>query len=311
MGGQDGILLTRLLKGKGYTLYGTLSPSTSEGRIREIAESGVSVLDCDLTDFSSVRQIISSAKPDEIYHLASDVQPIAIRGNEQRSYDINFQPGLNILNVVTQQQLAAKIYVAGSSLMFGNVTESSQNESTPMRPSTPYGIAKTALFNFINMYRVLYGTFACMGILYNHESPIRSDRFLPRKISKAVAQIKYGKRDTLVLGDLSAKRDWCYAGDVVKSMWLMLQNSQPIDYVVGSGSVHSVCDVLDVAFSFADLDWHRHVVIDDQFIRDIDYGRLRADPRKIERDLGWKADVHFRELIEMMVAEDLRSELDD
>lgn len=194
--------------------------------------------------------------------------------------------------------------------MFGDVKESPQNEQARMNPTTPYGIAKVALYHFLRMYREAYGIFACMGILFNHESPRRDERFLPRKITKAVAQIKAGRQEKLVLGDIEIKRDWSFAGDVVESMWLMLQANEPKDYVIGSGELHSIHEILEIAFNYADLDWREFVVRDEKYIRNIEYVNLCADSRKARVELNWIPKIGFHELITEMVRSDMKLAID-
>ena len=215
---------------------------------------------------------------------------------------------MNILNAVKIHLPKTKVYLAGSSLMFGHTSENFQSEETPMRPTTPYGIAKVSLFNFMNMYRDVYDLHICMGILYNHESPRRNQKFLPKKITKAVAKIKAGKQSELILGDILISRDWSFAGDIVKSMWLMLQSENPIDYVVGSGVLHSPKDILDIAFREVGLDWHQFVKFDNKFYRSVEYTNLCADISKINKELNWSPSMKFEDLIILMVREDMSIE---
>ena len=189
--------------------------------------------------------------------------------------------------------------------MFGTVHATPQNEDTPMKPTTPYGIGKVAAHHFVKMYREAYGIFACTGILFNHESPRRDEIFLPRKITKAAANIKLGRQEKLLLGDIESKRDWAYAGDVVESMWLMLQQNEPDDYVIGSNELHSIKELMEIAFGYLGLNWHDYVVQDAGLLRRIDYVNLCADTRRAKEKLGWEPKVGFRELIEKMVQNDL------
>ena len=198
------------------------------------------------------------------------------------------------------------LFCAGSSLMFGSCLTSPQNEETPMNPTTPYGIGKVAGYHYVKMYREAYGIFACTGILFNHESPRRDDNFLPRKITKAVARIKAGMQDKLVLGDINIKRDWAFAGDVVGSMWLMLQQEVPEDFVIGSGELHSVKELLEIAFGFIGKEWQSYVTFDPELLRKVEYGNLCADNSKARSQLNWAPRLSFRELIEQMVQNDLK-----
>jgi GDPmannose 4,6-dehydratase len=244
--------------------------------------------------------------PDEIYHLASNVDPRVVFEDEINTFDNNFRAAINLLHAIKLNKNDSRLYCAGSSLMFGDVKETPQNEQTCMKPTTPYGIAKVATFHFINMYRQAYGIFACTGILFNHESPRRDDRFLPKKITKAVANIKLGLQDSLVLGNIDLKRDWSFAKDVVTSMWLMLQASEPKDYVIGSGELHTIRDILDIAFDSVGLDWREFVVSDDKFFRKIEYDNLCADSSKARVELNWKSTLTFEEMIADMVCSDLK-----
>jgi GDPmannose 4,6-dehydratase len=261
---------------------------------------------CNILDVNQVQNIFSQVMPDELYHLASNVDPNVIFEEELKTFQLNFNGAINFLRAVKKFKICCKVYFAGSSLMFGNVSESPQNEKTLMNPTTPYGIAKVATYQFIKMYRDAYGIFACMGILFNHESPRRDDRFLPKKISKAVARIKHGLQDKLILGDINISRDWSFAGDVVESMWLMLQAKQPRDYVIGSGKLHTIKEVLEIAFGQVDLDWKKFVLIDDKFIRKIEYENLCADASRVMTDLGWRPKKNFSELITEMVNVDMK-----
>ncbi|MEK7801956.1 MAG: GDP-mannose 4,6-dehydratase [Pseudomonadota bacterium] len=310
--GQDGTYLTRLLSDKGYSVHGITNPkSVAPVAVPSLVINGCNIEThlCDIGCAAEIERVLRLVRPDEIYHLASDVEPRVLKDRELSVFDINFYPGVHILNIVREYLPSTRVYLAGSSLMFGDIPDGRQSENTKMNPTTPYGIAKVALFNFMRMYRKLYGLYACMGILYNHESPIRSEKFLPRKISKAVARIKNGKQDKLVLGDLSIARDWSFAGDVVRSMWLMLQQRDvPYDYVVGSGVSHTINDLLEIAFGFAGLDWRRYVVSDASFYRKIEYTNLCADIGNIRAELGWNPEICFQELVEMMVAEDIKCE---
>jgi len=308
--GQDGSYLAELLISKGYEVHGLissdqLSDPRKRWRISKI-EQLVKLYSCDLMDSSHINKIVIQVSPDEIYHLASNVDPIVEFGGEIATFNINFTVTVNLLRAVKMANNNCKIYCAGSSLMFGNVMESPQNEQTAMNPTTPYGIAKVAAFHFVRMYREAYEIFACTGILFNHESPRRDERFLPRKITRAVAQIKFGKQRRLTLGDIEIKRDWSFAGDVVESMWLMLQAAIPTDYVIGSGELHSIRELLEIAFDYAGLDWRDYVVRDESLIRNIEYVNLCADPRKAQTELNWKPKVSFRELIIDMLKEDLK-----
>jgi GDPmannose 4,6-dehydratase len=308
--GQDGSYLTEFLLAKNYEVHGLISRDqqadpSRRWRISKL-ESQIKLHECDLTDETEMDDLMTLVLPDEIYHLASNVDPKVIFEEEIATFNINFWPTVNLMRAVKKYKQDCKVYCAGSSMMFGNVRESPQSEQTAMNPTTPYGISKVAAFQFVRMYREAYGIFACTGILYNHESPRRDERFLPRKISKAVAQIKSGRQSLLTLGDIEIKRDWSFAGDVVESMWLMLQAEEPNDYVIGSGKLHSIRDLLQIAFGYVGLDWRDFVVKDESLIRKIEYVNLCADPKRVKEELCWNPRVSFRDLIIKMVKEDLK-----
>ncbi len=303
--GQDGSYLVDLLSAKGYEIHGVANPLRNDCYPHYLAHEKIKFHAIDIQSASEVADVIKNIRPDEIYHLASDVEPRVLAHKELSTFSGNFIPGMNILDAVLAHSIQTRVYVAGSSLMFGNSDVAKQDELTPMRPNTPYGIAKTALYNCISMYREVYGIFCVCGILYNHESPRRSPRFLPRKITQAAARIKLGLETGLELGDIEIQRDWCYAGDVVRSMWLMMQNGIPCDYVVGSGELRSAKDILDVAFSHVDLDWKDFVVINKKLFRRIEYKSPCANPALIRQELNWNISIGFEELIQKMVTNDL------
>jgi len=307
--GQDGSYLAELLLEKDYEVHGLVKSLNREDvqrhwRISRIIDN-LSLHGCDITNNEQVVSVFCSVMPDEVYHLASNVQPRLIFEEDKNTFDINFLGTFNLLHAVKKYKDNCRLYCAGSSLMFGRVHVSPQNENTPMNPTTPYGIGKVAAHHFVRMYREAYGVYACTGILFNHESPRREDIFLPRKITKAVANIKSGKQDKLLLGDIELKRDWAYAGDVVESMWLMLQQDIPDDFVIGSSELHSIKELLQIAFRLVDLNWQDYVVLDSGLLRNIEYVNLCADSRKAREKLGWRPKVHFNELVELMVRNDL------
>lgn len=308
--GQDGSYLAEFLLDKNYEVHGVISDYHYQDQSRlwrlKSLEGRLRLHVIDVLNFQQTENCISELSPDEIYHLASNVEPRVIFEDEINTYNINFTGTINLLRAIHKTKVSSKLYCAGSSLMFGRVTESPQNEDSSMNPTTPYGIAKVAALHFIRMYREAYGMFACMGILYNHESPRRDDRFLPRKITKAVASIKAGKQSTLELGNINIQRDWSFAGDVIESMWLMLQAEKPRDYVVGSGVLHSIEELLAVAFGAVGLDWRKYVVVNDKFFRNIDYENLCADISKAKIELNWSPRVNFEQLILNMVEADVK-----
>lgn len=305
--GQDGSYLADLLLSKNYEVHGVVSNlKKTEGleRINHIIDR-VHLHEGRVEDTDKIKAIFKNVMPDEVYHLASRVEPRLLFAEERNIFEVNFLGGFNLLQSVFEFKKDCRLYCAGSSLMFGNTSDFPQSERTVMNPTTPYGIAKVACYQYLKMYREAYGLFACMGILYNHESVRRSDYFLPRKITKAVAHIKNGLQDKLTLGDIETQRDWAFAGDVVESMWLALQQDKPDDYVIGTGQLHTVKELLEVAFQTVGLNWKDYVEIDQQFIRKVEYTNLCADITKAKTQLGWTPKVQFVDLIKSMVQHDL------
>lgn len=306
--GQDGAYLSRLLLDKGYLLHGISRDadvtSSRFYRLKSII-ANIEIYSCDLLNFEETNNLVQTVMPDEVYHLASDVDASVDYEKDPVIFNTNFVAGLNLLRAIKENNPKSRIYIAGSSLMFGTSDKSPQNEITSMNPTTPYGIAKVAQYHFAKMYRETHGIYVCTGILYNHESPIRDIKFLPRKISNAVAEILLGKNDRLTLGNLDARRDWSFAGDIVLSMWKMLQQEVPRDFVIGSGEQHSIKELLDIAFEFAGLDWRDYVHVDPTLFRSVEYDNLCADISSANRLLDWRPQVTFRQLIETMTKSDM------
>jgi GDPmannose 4,6-dehydratase len=303
--GQDGSYLSEFLLNKDYEVHGITNPKNKGKYPPYIDQEKIKFHNIDILSKDEVSSIINFIKPDEIYHLASDVEPRVIQYQELKIFNLNFIPGINILDAIINNNLKTKIYIAGSSLMFGDTEMQIQDEKTPMQPNTPYGIAKTSLYKFICMYRKVYGLYCVCGILYNHESIRRDSRFLPRKITEAAANIKLGIQEKLELGNIELERDWSYAGDIVRSMWLMMQNKYPKDYVVGSGKLTSIKEILEIAFSHVGLNWKDHVIINQNLYRKVEFNKLCANPELIKRQLGWETSISFRDLIIEMTDNDL------
>lgn len=310
--GQDGSYLAELLLTKGYEVHGGVKEEFS-GVEDPCASRLVSIIDrltiheCDVTKEDHIERVVREVIPDEIYHLASDVEPRILFEEERRIFRVNFESSQFILRAVKRFASNARVYFAGSSLMFGNPDVSPQNEDTPLNPTTPYGIAKTAGFHLAKMYRTAHDIYACTGILYNHESPRRDEKFLPRKITRAAARISKGLEKELALGNIDAKRDWGFAGDFVRSMWLMLQQEIPEDFVIGTGEAHSVRDLLEVAFGAVNLKWQDYVKVDRKLLRKDDPVALVANSSKAREKLRWTPSTSFEELIRVMVEFDIRS----
>ena len=306
--GQDGSYLAELLLEKGYQVYGLVRRSSSEKFERLGALQGkLTLLHGDLLDFHSLVSALQEARPHEVYNLAA--QSFVPTSWNQPILTGEFT-GLGVtrmLEAVRAVDPGIRFYQASSSEMFGDVREVPQRETTPFYPRSPYGVAKVYGHWITVNYRESYDLFATSGILFNHESPRRGLEFVTRKISYGVALIKHGVRDELRLGNLEAKRDWGFAGDYVRAMWLMLQQDAPDDFVVGTGATHSVREFCQVAFARAELDWEEHVTVDPRFVRPAEVHELVADPGKAKARLGWEPRVDFRGLVEMMVDADLRA----
>lgn len=304
--GQDGSYLAEFLLERGYEVYGMVRRSSAErfDRIRHIADR-IHLLRGDLLDQYSLVRAIEESEPTEIYNLGA--QSFVPTSWEQPILTAEFT-GVGVtrlLEAVRHVNPKIKFYQASSSEMFGKVLEVPQKETTPFYPRSPYGVAKV-YGHFITVnYRESFNLFACSGILFNHESPRRGLEFVTRKITNAAARIKCGKDKTLSLGNMDSLRDWGFAGDYVKAMWLMLQQDKPDDYVIATGEAHSVKEVVEIAFDRLDLDWKRYVVVDPHFFRPAEVDHLIGDSTKAKTVLGWELAVSFKELIEMMVDADL------
>jgi GDPmannose 4,6-dehydratase len=304
--GQDGSHLAELLLAKGYRVCGMVRRTSSDNcqRIEHIRDR-VEIYQGDLLDPSSLCNVLDRARPDEVYNLGA--MSFVPTSWEQPVLTAEFSAvGVTrLLEAVRRCCPGARFYQASSSEMFGKVCETPQRETTPFYPRSPYGVAKVyAHFITVN-YRESHGLFACSGILFNHEGPRRGKEFVSRKISDGVARIKLGLASELRLGNLQARRDWGYVGDYVRAMWLMLQQPEPDDYVIGTGQTHSVEDFARLAFEHVGLDWRKYVVVDPQLYRPAEVDLLQADATKARRRLGWEAEVPFERLVKMMVDADL------
>jgi GDPmannose 4,6-dehydratase len=305
--GQDGSYLADFLLTKGYAVHGMVRRSSTENfeRISHL-RSRVTLHQADLLDQLSLIQIIKDVRPREIYNLAAQsfvptswVQPVLT--GEFTALGVT-----RMLEAVRLVDPKIRFYQASSSEMFGKVQETPQTEKTMFWPRSPYGVAKVYGHWITVNYRESYDLFACSGILFNHESPRRGKEFVTRKISHAVASIKRGLQKELRLGNLDAKRDWGFAGDYVRMMWLMLQQKKPDDYVIATGENHTVREFCEIAFGHAGLSWKRHVVVDPALFRPAEVNTLCGNPAKARRKLGWKPEVGFPELVRMMVDADLK-----
>jgi GDPmannose 4,6-dehydratase len=308
IGGQDGYYLTELLFGKGYQILGVLRPEDLSEETLGGLKGKATLLQGDIRDGVLMARVLDEIRPDEIYNLAGisfiplSWQKPALVG------EVNGSAVGCILELIRTNLPAARFFQAGSSEMFGHdPAESPQNEDTIFKPDNPYASAKVFAVHLVANYRKHFDLFACTGTLYNHESPKRAKQFVTRKIARAAVAIRLGLQNELVLGDLKAARDWSYAGDTVKAMWLMLQQDEPKDFIIGSGKLHTIQDCLDVAFSYVGLNWQDYVRTDPRYVRPLETRPLLADPTWANEILGWQPQVDFEELIEMMVKADLKS----
>ena len=305
--GQDGSYLAELLLEKGYKVVGIVrrSSTTPYERISHLVDR-VELVSADLLDQTSLTDVVGDYKPDEIYNLAAQsfvqtswTQPVLT--GEFTALGVT-----RMLEAMKKAAPNARFYQASSSEMFGKVHESPQRESTPFYPRSPYGVAKVYGHWITVNYRESFALYAVSGILFNHESPRRGLEFVTRKVTDGVARIKLGLARELRLGNLEARRDWGFAGDYVRAMWLMLQQDAPDDFVVGTGRTWSVRQLCEVAFGYVGLDYREHIVQDERFFRPAEVDLLVADASKARRTLGWEPDVSFEQLIQMMVEADLR-----
>ncbi|ABY23078.1 GDP-mannose 4,6 dehydratase [Renibacterium salmoninarum ATCC 33209] len=312
--GQDGLYLAELLLSKGYEVFGLIRGQNNPkfDLVRETVPD-VKLLTGDLTDVSSLVRVLGIAQPDEVYNLGAISFVAYSWENASLTSDVT---GKGVLNMLEATRLYAadditkvRFYQASSSEMFGKVQQVPQTEETLLWPRSPYGVAKVFGHYMTINYRESYGMHASSGVLFNHESPRRGPEFVTRKISQAVARIKLGLQQQIVLGNLDAKRDWGFAGEYVEAMWLMLQQPEADDYVISTGETHSIEDFLDAAFEAAELsDWRSYVRQDPQFMRPAEVDLLIGDSAKAKNALGWQPKVSFKELVTMMVTNDLQEQ---
>jgi GDPmannose 4,6-dehydratase len=311
--GQDGSYLAELLLDKGYEVHGLKRRSSSFNteRVDHIYEAPHSYSSArfflhyaDLTDGGSLASVLYDVRPDEIYNLGAQSHVKVSFEVPQYTGDAVGMGALRLLEAIHRTGLNSRFYQASSSEMFGS-TPPPQSETTTFHPRSPYACAKLFAHSLTVNYRESYGLHSSAGILFNHESPRRGETFVTRKITRAVARIKHGVQDKLHLGNLDARRDWGYAPDYVRAMWLMLQQDAPDDYAIGTGEAHSVREFAQVAFGVADLDWRDYVEVDPRYFRPAEVDYLLADASKARRVLGWEPSVSFGELVRMMVDSDL------
>ena len=317
--GQDGSYLSELLLEKGYEVHGIIRRTSTfnTDRIDHIyedphqAKAKLFLHYGDLTDGTTLRRILEEVQPQEIYNLGAQSHVRVSFDSPEYTVDTVGMGTLRLLEAIRDYQnrtgIEVRFYQAGSSEMFGLVQAVPQSETTPFYPRSPYACAKVyAHWQTIN-YRESYGIFACNGILFNHESPRRGETFVTRKITRAVARILAGTQQKLYMGNLEAKRDWGYAKDYVRAMWLMLQQDKPDDYVIATGETHSIKEFLDIAFGYVNLNWHDYVIFDERYLRPAEVDLLVGDPSKAETALCWEKTVTFQELVKLMVDSDIRA----
>ncbi len=304
--GQDGSYLAELLLSKGYEVIGVVRRTSHDSyeRIGHLLDR-VHVVAADLLDQHSLTTVIRDAQPDEVYNLAAQSFVPTSWNQPVLTGEFTALGVTRLLEAIRLAHPQARFYQASSSEMFGKVVETPQRESTPFYPRSPYGVAKVYGHWITVNYRESYGLYAVSGILFNHESPRRGLEFVTRKVTDGVARIKLGKVKELRLGNLDSGRDWGFAGDYVDAMWRMLQQEKPIDYVVGTGTMHTVRDLCAAAFAHAGLDWQQYVKIDPKFVRPAEVDVLRADASRARKELGWTPKVSFEQLVQMMVDADL------
>ena len=308
--GQDGSYLAELLLEKGYEVFGLIRRSSvvTDQRIRHLL-GRVELLDGDLLDQLSLIKAVQQARPDELYNLAAQSFVPTSWAQAVLTGEFTALGVTKVLEAVRLADWPIRFYQASSSEMFGKVQEVPQTERTPFYPRSPYGVAKVYGHWITVNYRESYDLFACSGILFNHESPRRGLEFAPRKIARGVARIKLGKQSELRLGNLDARRDWGYARDYVRAMWLMLQQEAPDDYVIATGETHTVAECVQVAFRHVGIeDWQRHVVVDPALLRPAEVDLLIGNPAKARERLGWRPEVSFEGLVKLMVEADLELE---
>lgn len=304
--GQDGAYLATLLSSKNYEVHGLVRRASTNNLSRLQQLSNVVIHYGDLGDSGSLIRALRRARPDEVYNLGAMSHVAVSFDNPEYTVDVTGAGAVRLLEAVRDAAPDARVYQASSSEMFGS-TPPPQNEETPFHPRSPYGCSKVFAYWAAVNYRESYGMFVSNGILFNHESPMRGETFVTRKITQAVARIKLGLQSELLLGNLRAKRDWGFAGDFVRAMWLMMQHDTPDDFVVATGEMHTVAEFCEIAFSHAGLDWEKYVKVDPALYRPAEVDALQGDSTKARQILGWTPEVSFDTLARMMVDGDLYS----
>ena len=309
--GQDGSYLAEFLLEKGYEVHGIVRkvaleyPNHRLWRIRHIIDK-LTLHSGSMESYASIYNIVEKVRPDECYHLAAQTFVSYSFEDGFSTMNVNITGTHFVLSSIKERVPNCRFYFAGSSEMFGGIKDQILNETSPFYPKSPYGISKVTGFNLTRNYREAYNLHATGGILFNHESPRRGIEFVTRKITDAVAKIKLGLDNELKLGNIETKRDWGFAGDYVKAMWLMLQQDEPDDYIIATGEIHSVKEFAKLAFDYVELNWEDYVVMDKKFYRPVDVYQLIGDFSKAKRKFGWQPTIKFEDLVKMMVEADLK-----
>jgi len=312
--GQDGSYLAEFLLAQGYEVHGIIrrSSSLNTGRIQHIfgnehdSSLPLTLHFGDLTDSMGLVSLMKRIKPDEVYNLGAQSHVAVSFEMPEYTSDSVAVGNLRMLEAIRWADCPVKFYQAGSSEMYGKVREVPQRETTPFYPRSPYAVSKVFAHHMTVQYREAHGIFACNGILFNHESPRRGVTFVTRKVTRGVARILSGQAEKLYMGNLDAKRDWGYAKEYVGAMWTMLQQEQPDDYVIATGEMHSVRELVERAFALVGLDWQDYIAVDERYMRPTEVDELLGDASKAERTMGWTPKVRFHELVAIMLAHDLR-----
>jgi GDPmannose 4,6-dehydratase len=304
--GQDGSYLAELLLEKGYEVYGIVrNLARANGEGMAVSASRINYVEADLTDQTSLDRAMQQVKPDEVYNLAGQTFVPVSWSQPLLTMEVTGMGALRMLEAIRRHATQARFLQVSSSEIFGKSDEVQQSEATRLQPRNPYGAAKMFAHHITINYRESYGMFACSCIAFNHESPRRGPEFVTRKVSRQVARIKLGSADKIKMGNIEGRRDWGFAGDYVRAMWLTLQQSAPQDFVIATGITYSVKQLLEIAFAHVGLDWEKHVEIDPTLVRPAEEDPLSGDASKANKILGWKPTVTFEKLVRMMVDSDL------
>ena len=307
--GQDGAYLSKLLLSKGYRVFGTFRRVSTPNfwRLQNLGIfNKINLIPADLLDMGSLLEALKVSDPDEVYNLAAASYVATSFEEAVGNAEITGLAVTKFLEAIRHQNSDVKFYQASSSEMYGNNNFKVQNEKTAFLPSSPYAAAKLYAHSIVNIYRQSYDIFACSGILFNHESPLRGLEFVSRKITNSVAEISLGLKDELILGNLKAKRDWGFAGEYMEAIYRMMQQTEPNDYVIATGNSYSVTEFVKEAFDLVGLNWKKYVKTDEKFYRPFEVKYLKGDSKKATKQLKWKPKITFKKLVKMMLDEDIK-----